>query len=272
MTTRFLASFITGSIILTGPVSAFAATADSKATTTKAASTTEITEEDLMNVIDAAPAQAMMDGRGGMSMPYYPNYGGVMVDATVTKEITPDFVALNAYCDLGKQATRESAKAAAEKIFNDIKSAVGTDGRVRKTGAVSVYPYYGPMGETTESFSANLSFFIRIIKTSAAERISDAVEKAGCAASWDVRLLDPQTFELSVLDDLAARLNKRKSVFEKLLGKKLTTIVSASLNTWVDGYSTYDPATNKAEATTTLSVSFSLSGRTTLPTRRTMNK
>lgn len=71
MNTRLLASFITGSIILTGPVSAFAAAAETKAaTTTKAASTTEITEEDLMNAIDSAPAPAMMDGRGGMSMPY----------------------------------------------------------------------------------------------------------------------------------------------------------------------------------------------------------
>lgn len=272
MNTRLLASLITGSVILTGPASALAATAVTS-TSAKEISITDVTEEDLMNAIDAAPATpAMLDGRGGLSMPYYPSYGGVMVDATVTKEITPDFVALNAYCDLGKQATRESAKAAAEKIFNDIKSAVGTDGRVRKTGAVSVYPYYGPMGETTESFSANLSIFIRVVKTTAAERISDAVEKAGCAANWDVRLLDPQTFELSVLDDLSARLNKRKAIFEKLLGKKLTTIVSASLNTWVDGYSTYDPATNKAEATTTLSVSFSMSGRSTLPTRRTMDK
>ena len=197
-------------------------------------------------------------------MPYYGN-GGVTVDASVTKEVKPDFIGLNAYCDLGNQSSRETAKAEADKLYMSIKNAVGTDGRIRRMGGVSIYPYYDATGTATSSYSANLSIFIRITKPGAAQRISDAVEKEGCTVNWDVRLMDPQSFEMSVLDELSVRINKRKAIFEKLLNKKLTRINSASLSTWADGYSTYDPETNMVDATTNLSITFDLGGRTTLP-------
>lgn len=263
---RLLSSLITGTLAL-APVSVFAGGVPAAVEPADADE-----QEAIMEAIDAAPA---VDGRGGaMSIipPYYGG-GGVMVDASVTKEVTPDFVALNAYCDLGKQPSRESAKAESDRIFNSIKNTVGTDGRVRRMGSVSVYPYYGVNGEDTGSFSANISLFIRIVKPSAALRISDAVEKEGCSPGWDVRLQDPQSFEMDVLDELATRINKRKAVFEKLLGKKLNQVISASLSTWADGYSTYDPETNKVDATTTLSISFDVSGRTTiLPSTRATPK
>lgn len=267
MTSKWIASLVAGTVLL-GPASAFAAT-DAAATTK---TTSDVSEEEILEVIDESSSNpVMMDGRGGgMIMPPY-GMGGVQVDATITKEITPDFLAINAYCDAGKQSNRDTAKDTLEKIYQDIKAGVGKDGRVRKQGAVSIYPYYGPMGEDTSSFSANLSIFIRITNPAAAQRIADLVESKGCGLNWDVRLVDTQEFELGIIDDLTTRLNKRKKVFEKLLGKKLTRVVSASLYTWVDGYTTYDPETNKADATTTLSVSFDLGGRATLPstTKRT---
>lgn len=268
---KWIASLVTGSILLAGPVTTFAATAETKATTVKseAAITTDITEEDVLNAIDnaASPMPAMRDGLGGgMSsiMPYYG--GGVMVDTSITKEVTPDFVAINAYCDTGKRPSREQAKDAIDQIYNSIKNAVGKDGRVRKMGTMSVYPIYGTTGEDTGSFSGNATIYIRVVNMSAALRISDIVENSGCTTNWDVRLVDMQVFELSIIDDLTTRLNKRKKVFEKLLNKRLTNVLSASLNTWVDGYSSYDPETNKADATTTLSISFDLGRRAPLPT------
>ena len=250
MSYRLLASFITGSVLLS-PAAAFAAEAS------------DITEEEVMNAI-TMPA----DGRGGgMIAPYYG--GGVVIDASITKEVTPDFVALNAYCDLGRQDSREEAKAEADRVFTAIKNAVGTDGRVRRMGNVSIYPFYDATGAMTSSYSANLSVFIRVANTSAAQRISDAVENEGCSANWDVRLTDPQDFEMSVLDDLSDRANKRKAVFEKLLGMKLTKVLGASLYTWADGYSTYDPMTNKVDATTTLNITFDLGGKASLPSSST---
>ncbi len=255
MSYKLLASFITGSMLLS-PAAAFAATAE-------AAATTDITEEDVMNAI--VPSDAMMDrGGGGYGIaPYYG--GGVVIDASVTKEVTPDFVALNAYCDIGRSNDRDEAKKIADQIFNDIKNGVGQDGRVRRSGPVSVYPYYDGTGKDTGMFMANVSIMIRIIKVSSAQRIADLVESKGCSLNWDVRLTDPQTFEMDVLDELTSRVNKRKAVFEKLLGKKLNNVLSASLYTWADGYSTYDPETNKVDATTTLNLTFDLGSRTTLP-------
>ena len=65
--------------------------------------------------------------------------------------------------------------------------------------------------------------------------------------------------------DILLDLNERKQLFEKLLGKKLVTVQSASLNTYIDGYSSYDPDTNTADAVTSLNVVFDLGGRTSLP-------
>jgi len=110
--------------------------------------------------------------------------------------------------------------------------------------------------------------FIRLTNQSAGLRIADAIEATGCSVSWDVRLIDTQSLELDQIDTLLARLNKRKAVFEKLLGKKLTNVVGASLSTWVDSYGTYDPETNKVEATTSLSVTYQLTGRTTITNPR----
>ncbi len=258
MSYRLLASIISGSMMLS-PAAAFAATA-----TAEAAATIEITEEDVMNAI--IPQDAMMDRGGGgygISMPYYG--GGVVVDASITKEVTPDFVALNAYCDIGRTADRDEAKRIADQIFTDIKNGVGKDGRVRRSGPVSVYPYYDGTGKDTGLFMANVSIMIRILNMNAAQRISDLVENEGCSLNWDVRLLDPQSFEMDILDELTSRVNKRKAVFEKLLGKKLTRVISASLYTWADGYSTYDPETNKVDATTTLNLTFDIGSRTSLP-------
>jgi hypothetical protein len=116
-------------------------------------------------------------------------------------------------------------------------------------------------------FSGNLNVFIRITNKSASQRISDLVENLGCTSNWDVRLIDTQQYELGILDDLVTRLNKRKKIFEKLIKKVLTRVVSASLSTWVDAYSTYDPENNTVEATTTLSVTFDIGGRATIPSQ-----
>jgi hypothetical protein len=249
---KFYSSIITGTMLLS-PMAAFAA------------ETTDVTEEEaaIIDAVEAMPADGR--GGGGANMSMYPYYGGgVMVDASITKEVKPDFVAMNAYCDIGKQPSRETAKVEANKIFTAIKNAVGTDGRVRRMGTVSIYPYYDQTGSDTGSYSANISIFIRVLKPAAAQRISDAVENQGCSVNWDVRLTDPQSFEMDILDELASRLNKRKAVFEKLLGKKLNRVVSASLSTWADGYSSYDPETNTVDATTTLSISFDVGGRATI--------
>ncbi len=271
---RSVSLLVAAAITLGSPLSAFAATA----TKADVATDTITTEEILDAVIPADPASApmMLDGKGGgaMSSIYYPGpgYGGVQVSADVTKSVTPDFIAINAYCDSGKQPSRQAARDMLNQLFTDIKNMVGKDGRVRKSGSVTPYPYYEPTGAVSDSYTANLSVFIRITNRTRTQAINDFLEGKNCSANWDVRLVNTQEYELSILDDLAKQLNARKTVFEKLLGKKLSNVSSASLSTWVDGYSSYDPDTNTADATTTLSVTFDLGGRATItptPTTRT---
>ena len=201
-------------------------------------------------------------------MPYpYPG-GGISVDATITKEVTPDFLAINAWCEGPEKASRDEVRQALTQLYGAIKDGVGKDERVRRGGGVSVVPSYDATGKTTNMYTGTLSVFIRITNPKAAQRIADLLESKGCTPNWDVRLVDTQEYELTILDELVTRLNKRKTVFEKLLKKTLSRVTGASLSTWVDGYSTYDPETNTAEANTTLSVTFDIGSRATLPTPR----
>ncbi len=240
-----------------------------------------LTSEDIINALPAMSEPAMpapvpmpisIDGRGGgsdasKSMIYPGPYqnGGVHVEVSVTKQVKPDFIGMNAYCELGKTQNRTAARDALQQLFTDIKKAVGSDGRVRKAGPISIYPFYDPSGKSTDSFNGTLNVFIRLTNLKKIQSISDYIEEKGCTLNWDVRLTDPQSQEMSVIEELVTKLNTRKAVFEKLLQKRLSRVVGASLNTWVDGYGSYDPDTNTVDATTSLSVTFDLGGRAVLP-------
>lgn len=247
-----IASVLTLSIGL-APLSAFAAT------TTEA-----VSEEDVLEVLDS---ESMNMERGGGAGLYYPGPygGGITVDANITKEVTPDFVAVNGYCEVTNQSTRDEVRAELTRVYNAIKAAVGDDGRVRRSGTPSIYPSYDyTTGVSTDKMSGSLSVFIHITRVGAAQRISDILDSYTCSPGWDVRLVNAEDYEMSVLDDLLARVNKRKTVFEKLIGKRLTNVTGASLSTWIDGYSSYDPETNKADAQTTLSITFDIGTKTRL--------
>lgn len=245
-TRSLIASVVTLSMGLT-PLSALAASA-----------TADVSEDELLEVLDIEASESVMMDRGGGSL-YYPGpYGaGVTVDASVTKEVTPDFVAVNGYCEVSGLASRDEVRAELTRVYNAIKSQVGSDGRVRRSGTPSVYPYYDAYGaESSGKMSGSLNVFIRVLNVNAAERISDILDDHSCSPGWDVRLTETEDFEMAQLDGLLTKVNKRKTVYEKLLGKKLTDVIGASLSTWVDGWSSYDPETNKADATTTLSITF----------------
>lgn len=226
---------------------------------TFAADAAAVTEEDVMNAITPVMSEDKGGGYGASSIWPGPMGGGVTVDSNFTKEVTPDFIAISAYCEVSGEASRQTVREKLNQMYVDIKAAVGADGRVRKSGMGGIYPYYDPAtGSSTDKFSGSLSVFIRVVNQGSTQRLSDLIETKGCSPSWDVRLQDTQAYELDNLDTLIKRLNDRKVVFEKLLGRKLTKVIGASLYTYVDGYGTYDPETNKVDATTTLSVTFDI--------------
>lgn len=233
------------------PLSGFAAEATIK--------TTDLPEDEIAEILESSSVMnsTMMDRGGGGGL-YYPGpYGGITVDANVTKEVTPDFVAMNGYCEVIGLESRDAVRAELARMYSAIKETVGSDGRVRRSGPPSVYPFYDGLGGVDGTkISGSLNVFIRVLRIEAAQRIADILDRYNCNPSWDVRLMNPEDHEMSVLDELLIRANKRKALYEKLLSKKLTKVIGVSLSTWADGWSTYDPETNKADATTTLTLTF----------------
>ncbi len=265
MHTRFTATIGSIGLLLTLPVFALAQT--------DATEDAERLEQEILESIDEQPVQVappVVDGKGGgsASMIYPGPAGGIQVDTSVTKEVTPDFIAINAYCDIGRRDNRDAVRDALQQLFLDIKAAVGSSGIVRRSGGIGIYPYSDQSGRETGQFGGNLSLMVRVTRPADAQRIFEYIEDKNCGPNWDVRLVDTQKHEMKVIDDLAERLQNRKAIFEKLLGRRLTQVVSATLYTWVDGYMTYDPESNTAEATTTLSVSFDPGTRAMIRTQQ----
>lgn len=229
-------------------------------TTTDTSSSSDTSDDD----VDFSDVKQAIDGLGGggegMYMPPYYG-GGISVDVSTTKTVTPDTLSITGWCDAGIQGPRADVKDALKKMFDQIKADVGADGKVRRTGGYSVMPYYDPMTGTSRSgvYSGNLNLWVDVINFKASERIAEVLEDAGCSVSWNVSLKDMQSVEYDVLDDLLARLNRRKDVFEKLLKTRLDDkkITGAYLSSWIDSWSSYDPDSNTATATITLSVTFS---------------
>jgi hypothetical protein len=113
----------------------------------------------------------------------------------------------------------------------------------------------------TSKYTGNVSLTIEVLNVSASERLLDLVEEQGCSVSWNAMLKDTQSLEREVLEDLMAKLEKRKEVYEKVLKADLDKVVGASLYTYVDGWSTFDADTNTAMATVTLTVTFEPSAK-----------
>jgi hypothetical protein len=77
----------------------------------------------------------------------------------------------------------------------------------------------------TDKMSGSISVVVRVTNVDAAQRISDILDEHSCSPSWDVRLIDTEDHEMDLLDQLVAKANKRKTVYEKLLGKKLKNVI-----------------------------------------------
>ncbi len=192
-------------------------------------------------------------------MPVPPNpAGSVTIDVSVMREVAPDYVTMTAYCDTGPLKDRNEVKATIGQITQVLRTAAGSDARVRRGGGLTISPYY-ENGAMTSKFSGNVQFTVRFSNIAASARVASAAEDQNCGVNWDARMQDTQAYELSLIDELRSKLDKRKVVFEKLLGEKLKNMSSVNIMTSMDGWN-YDPETQKADATTTLTVTYGTSG------------
>ena len=234
------------------------------------AATSDLKTEVMENITISTPSSApmgmggggggplpMMDAGAGRSMIYPPyQQGGVTVDVSITKEVKPDIVILNAWCQ-EDGTSRDAIRNTLNQLYRDTVAKVGKNGKVRRSG-FGVNPMYDMSGKPGDHMSGNLNLTVRFSNTSSSQSIADWLEEKNCSINWDVRLMDPQGYEMQTIDELVTKLQTRKAFFEKLLGKKLTDVQSAYLSTYLDGYSSYDPESNTADAMTTLSVTFAV--------------
>ncbi len=197
--------------------------------------------------------------------------GSITVTANVYKDMKPDILNLSISCDYSQQAVpRKDLLQKFQQTFTDLKTIVGTDGDVRKTGRTVYAGYIDPSAPgIDQTFTGNASFLVRNFKGDNATAVQDAIETKlpGCTPSWDARVLYVEKAATEDYGELMEQVMSQKAFYEKMINKKLTRMTNASLSGYADstyygggGYgsnsSPYDPETNTLTMNISLSVSF----------------
>ncbi len=199
---------------------------------------------------------------------FTPGEGNVTIDASVLHDVTPDIVILTASCEVTVPADRKTLRGRFLKHFENIRAAVGSDGKVRRSGAPSYYSIYmdPTLPQTAPQYTGNMSLRVTDIATGSFTKVAEKLEDEGCTLTWDVRITYSGKYAREQKVELLKQIEDKKMFFEDLIGSPLTAVTYSSLSTSLDygggygGSSAYDPVTNTVPAITTLSVTFDIGG------------
>ena len=191
----------------------------------------------------------------------------VEVSASVVSSVKPGELSIDAYCTLNKNTDKRAATRQARSAMQQLRTAIGVDGSVRRTGAVYFYEEYEydfDTGDEIIQYTADFSVIVEVHNRSRAQAIYEILEGQGCAPTWAPQLSDDHLNNDAIYNQLVDRLNVRKAFFERLLATKLEYVVDVSLETYMgtdqyyDDSSSYDPESDTVKATTILHLLFEL--------------
>jgi hypothetical protein len=195
----------------------------------------------------------MAEGGGGMALASY----GITIDAMDTREVQPDQLVLVGWCQVTANTKREANTAQADfldELTQDVRGQASVT-----NGEASIMPATDPFTgmPLARAFSSSFSVELDVASAGNLEALTDLLEDRGCSVSLDARVTDQHRLHNAALPELLRQVKARQAFFETIVGGSLRP-ASVSINTYVDSYSSYDPESNTALATTTLTVQFAL--------------
>lgn len=190
--------------------------------------------------------------------PQPPFYGNINIDVSVNSALKPSAIVMNPDYNVTADS-REDALKKINAAYDELKSKVEKYATVSKTSS-SVYPGYNylPDGKSEETFNGYLNASVRLTDLSAYETVKDLIMTAGFNVGWTDAQVDEEDkidLEYALVKQLKSQINKRKSVYEEILGYHLTRATSLYINTWPDG-SQYDPSTGMVKVTVNASIGY----------------
>jgi uncharacterized protein YggE len=184
--------------------------------------------------------------------------GQVSVDATIYHDAKPDQISMTVNCSVNDPAPKATLRENFGTTMKSLAEIVGGNGTVRRSGIPYFYDYYGSTGTKTDDYTGSMDMMIVNMSADAATKVQDRLAEFGCTGSWDIRLTSATSFARQYKDQLLAQIKDKQSLYEELLGVKLSRVSNVTVYTSMDGYNTFDPETGMVRAMTTMSVTFDL--------------
>lgn len=192
------------------------------------------------NVIDK-PEMSYID-------PYYGNQG-VSVNVEVREKYVPTGkMSVNGSFSVYGLKTAEAAQQALEKKFTEAKSALAQYGKMRKN-YLSTYQD-GGYDQVKSSFSGSLEVILDMKSGQNYGVVKDKFSDLGASNSYVNSVIDPEEailIEEKNAKKLKSLIEKKRGVYETILGYKLGKITSLNISTWLDTYN-FDEETGEFEA------------------------
>ncbi len=213
-----------------------------------------------------AENQLLQAGGCGCMMntePYYNSTFYVSVD--MTGKVAIDTLTIESSYYGSSYESDSEAKADLQSKYDTISDLVSEYGTV-KLNWRNVYPqtFYEwnedtQTNEEKNSYSGDLSVTITLKTPSDVVSVEEILGENGFSY-WRNVIASPEAIlnaQIKMADDIKSMLDKKKALYEEILDKDLTEILSLDIWTgWVDSY-TFDPETGKANFTFTVSATYS---------------
>lgn len=236
---------------------AFAGTTEEKATTEENTVIEEDTAIEEITTVDETIVDGYGEGGGGM---YYGGYNGFYFSISTKSYANPETIVLygdyypSSYNDKSLN-TRKAMLAHLNSVYSTLNEELNVFGTLTQTG-INVYNSY--MSETESSFDGYLSVRLDLTDLKSLPTVKSIFSELSVNYWLDAIVAEEDKInaEALVAEKLKTLIDKKKSVYEIILGYTLTKIISLNVYSWPDA-SFYNSETGLVPLTVYADVTYS---------------
>lgn len=196
----------------------------------------------------------------GMTIEETSFYSNVSFNVSVKSTAKASYVAITGDFSMDRMIDQKDGIQKLKEKFAEAKQKLSPYGKVIRNSQ-SVYVYTDTdyqTGKLVTYYNGYLSVRVDLTDASRVDEVQEAMLDLGFNNSWiDAQLSEDDriNLELEVADKLKALIEKKKKVYQRILGITLTKSTGLYINSWIDGY-LLDPETGMAPVTVSADVTF----------------
>lgn len=187
-------------------------------------------------------------------------YSNVSFNVSVKTTAKASYVAVTGDFSLDRMTDQKGGIQKLKEKFAEVKQNLSPYGKVTRNSQ-SIYTYMDTdyqTGKFVTYYNGYLGVRVDLTDASKVDEVQEAMLDLGFSNNWIEAQLsedDRINLELEVADQLKALIEKKKKVYQRILGVTLKKSTGLYINSWIDGY-LLDPETGTAPVTVSADVTF----------------